>query len=485
MTQAIVDEKRVDKPLQCEHDLLGSVHSGVLEDSNTKGAVSSSGRRIVIGVILLLVLASGFVAGILWGGISQKREVRLQLPPVVRNENERDLDRLVVTVSPVFTREIERTIQAVGTLNGFEELTISSKLEGTVVRIFHDLSSLVKPGDVLLELDTRDALLAVRQSEMSLQAELSKWGFQTVPEQEVDVSKLPTVVTAKLRWELAQSRLARMLPLQSSNSITADDVEQAKSEAKVAESEYQNQLLLASSSAATARLKAAELEIAKKRLADCQIMVPFPSNVLREEDGFYTVSERLVSEGSLLRPGTEVFRIVLGKSLKLKLSVPQIYADLVRVGQSVAISVDSYESRFRGAIQRISPAIDRSNRTLAIEVDVPNPDGRLKAGSFAKASISIGKSSDSICVPQESISSFAGIQKIFLIQDDVAKEVKVTLGERSSDWVEITSPKIEKGAQVVTSGQRMLSNDMPVRTRPTYSSKVSSDIGSQQLGRGD
>lgn len=484
MTPTTLDDTTIDKQVAKYPDTSSSVHSDVHQSSETKTSGSSFWRPPIIWGLLIVGSACGFFAGRLWVVGEQKSESQLKLSPLSSNAKESEPERVVVTASPVTRRDVERSIQAVGTLNGFEELTVSSKLEGTVVRIFHDLSSTVKPGDVLLELDTTDAALSVRQSEMSLQAELAKWGFGTVPEQDVDITQLPNVVTAKLRWELAKSRLERMLPLQSTNSVTADDLEQSKSEAKVAESEFQNQLLLARSSVATVRLKAAEWDIAKKRLADCQIKVPTPSNILREEDGFYTVSERLVSEGTLLRPGTEVFRLVLGKSMKLKLSIPQIYADQVNVGQSVAIDVDGEDRNIVGMIKRVSPAIDRSTRTFTVEVDVPNADGRLKAGSFAKASISIGKSTDSICVPLASVSSFAGIQKIFLIENDLAKEVKVTLGEQADDWVEILTPKINKDARVITSGQRMLSNDIPVRERLSESQNGANGIDAKRVEQG-
>jgi len=166
-------------------------------------------------------------------------------------------------------RPIERTVNAVGTLHGFEEVAISSKLEGRVLKIHQDLSSIVQPGDVLLELDATDARLALAHSQRALQAELSKWGFSTVPDENYDRNSLPMVVSAKLRYDLAESRLERMLPLESTRSISQDDLEQARSEARIAESEWKNQLLLANSAAAVARLRAAEVEIAEQKLNDC------------------------------------------------------------------------------------------------------------------------------------------------------------------------------------------------------------------------
>ena len=147
---------------------------------------------------------------------------------------------MVVTASPVSHRIVQRYVEAVGTLHGFEEVTLSSKQEGRVLRVHHDLASIVQPGEPLLELDPTDAKLACDQAERNVQTELAKWGFSKVPSESEDLSKLPTVVSARLRFEQAQSRLNRMILLKSSNSVSGEDFEQAKSEALVLESDWQS-----------------------------------------------------------------------------------------------------------------------------------------------------------------------------------------------------------------------------------------------------
>lgn len=374
-------------------------------------------------------------------------------------------EEVFVTTQFTELHPVQRKIQAVGTLHGFEEVVVSSKVEGRVTRIYHDLASQVKPGDLLLELDAVDAELAVQQAEKMLQTELSKWGFSSVPEQNADVTNLPSVVSARLRYEHAASRLRRMQPLQATNSISIDDMEQIQSDAKILESEWRNQLLQANSAVATARLRAADLAIAKQRLADCKIYVPIPSISGNQEEEYYSITERLVSEGTLLRPGTEVFRMVLGRSLKLRLAVPEINAGKIRVGQSVEVHVASTTEPQPGTVSKISPAIDRNSRTFLVEVVLPNTNGVCKPGGFAKADVFIEGNAHALMVPSESVYSLAGNHKIFLLQDGVAKEFLVTLGVQNGNWVEIATPEIPVGAKVVTSGQRLLSEGLPVTER--------------------
>lgn len=404
----------------------------------------------------------GFAAGAYWmARASESHKLHLEAAASSLEGS----DGIVVTAGNVVVRPVKRTINAVGTLHAFEELVLSSKVEGRVLKIHHDLSSVVKPGDVLLELDDTDALLTVQQMQRSLQAELAKWGFQGIPSEQEDLDVLPNVVSAKLRYELARSRLGRMQPLRATNSISEEEFEQVKSDARVLESEWKNQQLSAKSAAAMARLRAAELAIAEQRLSDCKIRVPNPTIIDRADQPIYMISERMVAEGSMLRTGTEVFRLVLGRTLKLRLSIPESFVNQVHAGQPVTITTQSIIQPTMGTVSKISPSVDRTTRTFLVEVEVPNESGQLKPGSFAKASILVGESEQSITVPASAIYSLAGIQKIFLIQDGIAKEHHVQLGEQTRDWVEIISPKIAPDARVVTSGQRLLSTGIRVMER--------------------
>lgn len=374
-------------------------------------------------------------------------------------------DSIVVTTEPIVFRDVQRYVEAVGTLNGFEEITLSSKQEGRVLRVHHDLSSVVKPGELLLELDPTDAKLAYDQANRNVQTELAKWGFKSVPDESEDLQQLPTVVSARLRFELAQSRLTRMTPLKATNSVSAEDLEQAKSEVLVLQSEWQNQLLMANSAAATARLRNAELAIADQRMKDISIRAPLPTVLSNPADHFYTISERLVSEGTLVRPGTEVFKLVLGKTLKLRLSIPEAYSRQVIVGQTVDVITGASQAASIGTIERIAPSIDRTTRTFVVEVNVPNQDGFLKPGGFAKAKILVGKDAKATTIPIHGLYSFAGLNKVFLNENGIAKEFKVKLGEQTDEWVEIVEPALPANGSVVTSGQKLLSEGCAISLR--------------------
>ena len=86
--------------------------------------------------------------------------------------------RLVpVTVAPLEHRAVERTVEVIGTLRGWEQVTLGSKRSGRVIKVHHDIGDRVQPGEPLVELDPTDARLGVQQAETKYLGELVKLGI--------------------------------------------------------------------------------------------------------------------------------------------------------------------------------------------------------------------------------------------------------------------------------------------------------------------
>ncbi len=429
---------------------------------NVESPVTSVNRhRLLVTSAWVTVVISSFVAGRFLLVHDSHDDTKIQLTDAAPAVDE----SISITVGSVMERPVQRSVNAVGSLHAYEEIVLATKLDGRVAKIYADVSQEVRPGDVLLELDATDAQLAVEQAEQSLQAELTRWGFDHVPSPSDDFSQIPAVMSARAKHALAKSRLERVTQLYATKSVSTDDLEQAKSDLQVFESEWRNQQLLAQSAAASARLRGTELAIAKQRLKDCKLLAPQPTIVDPHAATIYTISERLTSEGTYVRQATEVFRLVLGTTLKLRLLVPETYAAQIRVGQKVLVYPVTTSVTVNGTVAKVAPAVDRATRTFMVEVEVPNKSHVLKPGGFAKASILLGDAIESQTVPTESLYSLAGIQKVFVIENGVAKAVQVKLGEQTKEWIEIVEPKLAAHATVATSGQRLLSDGVRVAVR--------------------
>ncbi|WP_020473187.1 efflux RND transporter periplasmic adaptor subunit [Zavarzinella formosa] len=421
---------------------------------------------IVIGVAGGLAVASGHLGG-------NKPDAAPKTATPVKETT------VSVTVDKATARPVRRLVSAVGSLYGWDEVAVTPKVEGRVVRVYRDVGDVVKPGEPLLDLDATDFQLAVAEARRALELELAKLGLREQPGPDFDVTQLPSVVRTDSLVKQADLRVKRLQA--GGRAVTDEEVQQATTDVEVAKANRQQAVLEAKATIAAARQKQASLESAEQRLRDTRLIVPVPLSL--QETGMktpaeYVISFRKVTEGEMVRiiplvDAPPMFRLVIDRPLKLQLTLPERHRTEVKLGQTVELEVESYPGEiFSAAVSRINPAIERSSRTFAVEIIVPNADRRLGAGSFAKANIITKEDAKAVTVPEEAIISFAGISRIFIMDGDKVKAVPVKTGtttvikegDRQRTWVEVEG-NLKPGAAVVTSGFSRLADGMTANVR--------------------
>jgi RND family efflux transporter MFP subunit len=389
-----------------------------------------------------------------------------------------------VTLAASTRRLVERHVDIVGTLKGWEEVTIGSKRAGRVVKVFHDMGDVVKPDDPLIELETVDAQLSILRAERSLASELAKLGLAELPAQEFDVHKVPAVVQAKVSLERARRELNRQRALSQRGAGTFQDYQNAETDEQAATAALENAIVTARSTLANAQASKVAWDVAKQTLTDTMVRVPIPTLIPKGYNGpiEYAVSRRVVSEGQMLKEGEAVADLVIRSALRLWANVPERYSSDIEFGQVVKLSVTSRPGEvFEGRVARINPAVDPISRTFQVEALVPNPKNLLRPGGFAKASIVTQTNSEAIIVPLEAIVHFAGVTKLFVVEAGKAHSVPVETGLEGADWVEVLGA-LSPGAQVVTSGQSQLAEETPIVVRKAKEAKVGSSRGGEERG---
>src|SRR5437870_2803807 len=124
--------------------------------------------------------------------------------------------------------------------------------------------------------------------------------------------------------------------------------------------------------------------------------------------------------------------------LKLKTGIQEKYTNLIRENLSVDFMVEPYpKEMFHGKIAFISPAVDQSTRTFAVEILVDNPAHRLKPGLFAKGSVLLGRDSNVLAVSEDTISNLAGVASVFVVQNGVIKQTTIETGEQNGKLIEV------------------------------------------------
>lgn len=411
------------------------------------------GRTLQCTLLATLIAAAG------WFLIVRNASVGGCLATVGTNQFENCFPRVeqsapALTVAPITYRPVSRTIEAVGTLAGCEEVSICATAEGRVVKLNHDVSDHVRPGDELLQVDPIDCQLAVREAEKALLVELAKVGLQSPPTAKFNVEALPMVVEAKVKADNCKSHLERAEVLLVHKAVTEEEMLDKRVEYRMAEAEYENQISLAKASLATIQVKQEALAIAEQRLAETVVKAPpADESVPGGSRAVYAVSRRSVSEGSYAHPGMEIYRLVIDNTLKLKVPVPDSRSGEVRDGESVQVSVGGSARPITGAVARINPTVDPATHTFEVEVQIPNADGFLKVGGVANATILTRVDHDAATVPPDAPLTSGGVTKLLLADGQHITAVAVTLGAKSADWVEVIHPTLPRGARVVTSGQ--------------------------------
>ncbi|MFN4364037.1 efflux RND transporter periplasmic adaptor subunit [Chryseobacterium hispalense] len=176
-----------------------------------------------------------------------------------------------------------------------------------------------------------------------------------------------------------------------------------------------------------------------------------------------TINKKMVEPGMVVAPGTGLFEIVNINSLKLSVLVDESQIGKIQLGQEVPIKVNVLpEDSFVGRITFIAPKSDAS-LNFPVEIEVQNR-GNLKAGMYATATFKTNNGAETqnmLTVPAEAFVNGVSSGQLFVVQNGVAKLIKVTIGKVYGDKVQVLSG-LNGGEQVVTSGQINLDNGSKV-----------------------
>jgi len=150
--------------------------------------------------------------------------------------------------------------------------------------------------------------------------------------------------------------------------------------------------------------------------------------------------------------------------VKVMVNLSEKYLPLVKEGMTASVTTEVYPNEvFAGKIFRIHPTISAASRTFVAEVKVPNKQQKLSPGMFARVRIKLGEA-EALVVPAIAVLQQTGTNQryIMLHQNGSAKKVVVQILKRHDDQLEIASPEIRGGEQIIYAGQTKLDNGSPV-----------------------
>ena len=361
--------------------------------SSLTGEVRSDRQRIRAGSVVMAILLG---AGLSLNIGCKKQEQKAAGEKAVN-----------VRVWTAETRSLRPFVESIGTLKPYDEVTVSSEVDGILKSIHVDEGSPVSRGQLIAEIKDTDYRLAEEQVTAALKQAQASLANANLEYQRKEALYREELVT-KQQFDDIAARLA----------LAQGDVERAK----------------------------AGLDLAQEKLTKTKIFAPMAGSV----------KEKKVTAGDYVRNGMFLVSVIRTDLLKLSFTVSEKDVGGLRVGQNVAFVVDAFPGReFRGQLKTIYPSLEERTRSLQVEAVVANPDRSLKPGFFARVTLYTGTSRDTVVAPVTALLYDNSTTKLFVVEGDRAKERKVKIGRKYGEFMEIVERLKEKEI-VVTVGQNNL-----------------------------
>jgi membrane fusion protein (multidrug efflux system) len=244
---------------------------------------------------------------------------------------------------------------------------------------------------------------------------------------------------AELQAQLAQA--------QTRNNLAAENERRAKlllEKEAISQEEYD----IASADFRTAE---SQIQLIKAQLSKTVIRAPFSGRI----------GLRNISKGSYVTPATVIAQLVNTNRLKVSFSIPEKYANRVKVNNQVKFNFQGVQGEFTAKIYATEPAVEANTRTLLVKAITTNNSDNIIPGTFANIIFPLETLENGLLVPAEALIPVQNGKKLFVMKNGSANEVMVETGARTDEDVLITSG-IQAGDTVLTSGVMSLRNGSKV-----------------------
>jgi len=344
-----------------------------------------------------------------------------------------------VKVEPVKQESIRRSVEVVGTLAAVDEVTVSAEAEGRVSRLLADLGDRVTAGQALVELDREKPQYNFDQQKAALGRALAKFGA-TDTAHLPPLEKTPDVQRAQAELQQAKQAFERAQELHRRDLVSKQTIDDAETTLQAKQAGYDLALQNGRNLRADIDASEAAMKLADRQLRDTSIRAPF--------DGY--IQKRLVSLGEYVKVQTPAMAVVKIDPLKVTAEIPEKMAPWIKVGQPVELHVDAYrDTVIAGKVSRISPAVNSATRAFPFEALVPNAEGLLKPGTFARVHLETALVDQVLTLNYGSLQYRYGVNRVFVVNGDRLSARELKIGERFGERVEIVGG-VKAGEQVAT-----------------------------------
>ncbi|WP_131820800.1 efflux RND transporter periplasmic adaptor subunit [Desulfotruncus arcticus] len=346
-------------------------------------------------------------------------------PPIAEESS------IPVEVMKLAKTEMKMNYSTSGQISSSSETTVAPKVSGRVAAVKVKLGAQVKKGQVLFQIDSKEASNQLTEAEASLG--IAKTSYDMADQALRD----------------AQADYDRKQTLFESNVISTYDLEQANTALVNAKLNLEQARQQMNQTNAT-------LSSAQENLADYSVAAPM--------DGL--VGEINIESGEMVSSQTNAAVIVSIDTVKVEASIPESIVNELRPGSVVSVTIDSLNKSVEGTLTTIAPKADSDTMGYPVEISVANPSGEIKPGMTAKIELITGNLKNIFALPVDAVIEQDGQHIVYIVENNQAKEVSVKTGVTNDTLIEITDG-LKEGQSIIVEGNRLLSDGQQVRVVKT------------------
>ena len=391
-------------------------------------------------------------------------------------------------------REVEapRTITVVGTVGPARRSKVCSEIAGLVAEMPGREGDFIPTRGRICALDT-DTLtlqLAEEQAKLgALEAYHQELVAGTRKEELARLKALRDEAAARYdRWEFEMQRIKRLYAGRDSNDKEYYDTKAeflAAERRKIAAEAAYNLGVEGPRKETIAR---AAHEVREQKAAVLRVETALEKATIRAPFNGYIV-ERMAEVGEWIPVGGPVAEMVDLNSVLVRVDVPESALPFLLVDDPVPVKVDALKRSFTGRVKHIMRQADPSARTFPVEIEVPNTEGLLAGGMFARATVASGPLERAVAVPKDAIVEKQGVVYVGMVMPGGDGHMAgvlspVTVGAEVGEWITITSANVRPGMQMITRGtERLLPFPMPVEIVDEKGTPVAMPAGGKSTPR--
>lgn len=388
------------------------------------------------------------VIAILNASCSKKQEAAAKVAPVVKG----------ASIETVKLSSLDDVYEAVGTLRSKTTSVLSSKVVGSIIAMHVREGDRVRAGQVLLEIDNREAKTEVQKAQAGLREAQS--ALEEVKRNIRAAESAKTVAEANQR--LAASTFKRYQALLERRSVSSQEFDEVKAKYQVAEAEAERADRLLGSLQAKRNQVLAQIDQAKAEVANTEIYAGY-AQITSPINGLVAVKS--VEVGALAAPGTPLLTIE-DAHYRLEVAVEESQTRNIRLKTPARVLIPALgENELAGTVTEMVPTADPASRSYTVKIELPAAGAAaqqsLRSGLFGKARFTVGQR-EAMTIPTTAIIQRGQLISVYVVDAaDIAHLRLVKTGRIYGERTEILSGLndgeliVVKGAESVSEGSRV------------------------------